>query len=129
PHLLRVARGAVEHAQDALLGRRDQGQPVRPAAPEHRFLLVLVLADLDAARFEAGLVEAHLEAFDNAGLDILGAAARALLRQAVAKPAYPGQPLPFAAVPAIGAGDLAAALEADQGGHDLDLQLVRYVER
>src|SRR5205085_5463953 len=96
---------------------------------EHHLLLVLVLADLDAARFETGLVEAHLEPLDDAGLDVLGAAARTLLRQAVAEPAYPGQPLPFAAVPAIGAGDLAAAFEADQGRHDLDLQLMRDIER
>src|SRR5204863_2768288 len=128
-HLLRIARGAVEHAQDALLGRRHQRQPVRPAAPEHRLLFVLILADLDAARFETGLVEAHLETLDDAGLDILGAASRALFGEAIAEPAHTSEALPLAAVPAIGTGDLAAALEADQGRHDLDLELKRDIER
>src|SRR3954447_23364332 len=39
-----------------------------------------------------------------------------------------GQPLPFGAVPAIGARHLAAAFETDQGRHDLDLKTVRDVE-
>src|SRR6266851_2702225 len=93
--LLRVARGAVEHAQDALLGRRHQRQPVRPAAREHRLLLVLVLADLDAARFEPGLVETHFEALDGARLDVLRAAARASFGQAASEPGEPGKPLPL----------------------------------
>src|SRR5205823_12376594 len=100
-HLLRVARGAVEHAQDALLGPRHQRQPVRPAAREHRLLLVLVRADLDPARPQPGFVEADLQPFDDPALDILGAAARPGSGATVAEIADPGDPLPLAAVPAI----------------------------
>jgi hypothetical protein len=75
-HLLWVARGAVEHLEHALLGRRHQRQAVRPTALEHRLLLVLVPADLDAARPQAGFVEADFQPFDDPRLDVLGAAAR-----------------------------------------------------
>src|SRR5262249_38864529 len=106
-HFLRVARRAVEHAQNALLGRRYQRQPIRPAAPEHRLLLVLILADFDPSRSEPGLVEADFEALNDTRLDILGAAAGARFRQLAAEPRNAGQALPFAAVPAIGAVDFA----------------------
>ena len=127
-NFLRIARRAVEHAQHSLLGRRHQRQPIRPAAREHRLLLVLIAPDLDAARFEPGLVEANSEPLEHPGLDILGAAAGAGLRQIPAEPGNAADPLPFAAVPAIGAPDLAAALEADQGRHHLDPEPVRGVE-
>ena len=41
------ARRAVEHAQHPLDGRRHDGQPVGPAALEHRLLLVLGVAELE----------------------------------------------------------------------------------
>src|SRR4029077_14364525 len=113
---------AVEHAQHALLRRRHQRQTVRPAAREHRLLLVLVLADFDAARSEPGFVEAHFQALDHARLDILGAAAGSRLGKIAAEAGNAGQALPFAAVPAIGAADLAPPGEPDQGRHDLDLE-------
>ncbi len=123
-HLPRVARRAVEHAQDALFGRRNERQPIRPPARKHRLLLVLILADFDPPRSEPGLVEADLEAFDHTRLDILGAAAGARLGEIAAEAGNAGQALPFAAVPAIGAADLAPLYEADQGRHDLDLEAI-----
>ena len=127
--LLRVARGAVEHAQDTLLARRHERQPVRPTAREHRLLLVLVIAQFDATRAKPGLIEADLETLDDPRLYIFGATARTLIRQPVAEPNDTREALPFAAVPAIGPRDLAAAFEADQGRHDLDFQPVRHVKR
>jgi hypothetical protein len=94
-----------------------------------RLLLVLVLADFDVARFETGLVEADFEAFDYPGLDVLGAAAGPRLGQVAAEPGNAAQALPLAAIPTVGAGDLAARLEPDQSRHDLDLEPMRHVER
>src|SRR5215469_9287077 len=95
----------------------------------HRVLLVLVLADFDTTRFEARLVKADFEALDDPRLEVLGTAAGPRLGQTVAEPFDTGQPPPFAAVPAIGAPDLAARFEPDQCRHDLDLETVRDVER
>ena len=123
-----IAAGAVEHAQHALLGRRHQRQPVRPAAREHRLVFVLVVAQFDAARFEAGLVEADLQVLEGAGLDVLRAAAGAKLRQAGADALEAADAFPLAAIPAIGAVHLQPIGAADQGRHDLDLQRVRDLE-
>src|SRR4029077_19036106 len=92
-------------------------------------LLVLVLTDFDPPRSEPGLVEADLEALDHARLDILGATAGSRLRQIAAEPGDAAEALPFAAIPAIGAANLAPLGEPDQGRHDLDLEAIRYVER
>jgi hypothetical protein len=85
-------------------------------------MLVLLRADLDAAGFEPGLVEADLEPFDDPRLDILGAAAGTGFGKIAAEIADAAEPLPLAAVPAISTADLAACLEADQGRHDFDLE-------
>src|SRR6202022_2477836 len=78
---------------------------------------------------EPGLVEAHLQSLDCARLNIPGAAARARFRQAAAEPGAPGEALPFAAVPAKGARNLAAIFQPNQRRYDLDLQAMRDVER
>ena len=71
------AVGALEHAQHALLGRRDDGQAVGPAAGEHRLELVLELGQLDAPRAQPAALEPHAQLVDAVGVDAQRAAARA----------------------------------------------------
>jgi hypothetical protein len=65
----------------------------------------------------------------HAGLDALGTTARLPGRQALALGGSAGEPHPFLALPAHGALDLTAVLEADQGRHGLDVEPERALER
>ncbi len=69
-----LAGGALEHAQDALLGRRDDRQPVGPAACVHRLDVVLALGELDAARAQPPAGEPDAQLVDAVGVDAQRAA-------------------------------------------------------
>ena len=71
---------------------------------------------------------ADQQVFDDAGLDILCAAAGPDIRQVRAQGGEAGELPPLGLVPAIGAGDFAAVLALQESGHDLDLQAVGDVE-
>ena len=126
--LVGLALGAAQHAQDALVGRRHDRQAVGPAALEAGLHRIVPVADGDRARLQAGIAVARDQRLVHAGLDALGAAARLPGRQALALGGIAGEPHPFLALPAHGALDLAAVLEADQGRHGLDVEAERALE-
>ena len=117
-----VARRAREHAQHPLLGRRDDRQSVGPAAVVHRLELVLEVGQLDPARGEPASAQAPLERLLDLRLDRARPAARPVLGQPGTQPGDPGQRLPALAQPALGALDLGAVLDAQEGRHRLHLQ-------
>ena len=119
--VLGVAARALEHPQHALLGRRDDGQAVGPAAREHRLELVLQLGQLDAARVQPAALEAHAQPVDEVGIDAQRAAPRAHHGQLGAEVGDAGDPLPLVPRPADGALDLDAVDDAHQRRHRLDL--------
>jgi hypothetical protein len=123
PHdLVGLALSAAQHAQDALVGRRHDGEPIGPAALEAGLHRIVPIADGDLARLQPGIAVARDQRLVHAGLDALGAAAGLPVGQALALGGGAGEPHPFLALPAHGALDLAAVLEADQGRHGLDVE-------
>ena len=128
-NLAGIAAGAREHPEHPLLGGDDDRKAVGPAALVDRLDLVLVIAERDAARVEPRLAEADPEVLQGAGLDVQRSAARPHRREVRADARHAADALPFGAVPAVGARHFLAAVQADQGGHDLDAEPVRYVQR
>ena len=127
--LVGLALGAAQHAQDALVGRRHDRQPVAPAALEAGLDRIVPFADRDRARL-AGRGRRSARSAPRARR-----ARRSWSRSPAATPAGPspcgggaGEPHPFGAIPAHGALDLAAAFEADQGRHGLDVEVERALE-
>ena len=124
-----LRRGAFEHAHDARVGRRHDGQAVGPAAVEAGFDLVVPFADDDAAGGEAGVAVAGDELLPDAGLARLRAAAGAHGRQTRAEIFAASHALPFGAIPSERARDFLAVLKADHGRHRLDLESERLLQR
>ena len=122
--------GAAQHAQDALVGRRHDRQAVGPAALEAGLHRIVPVADGDLARLQAGIAVARDQRLVHAGLDALGAAARLPGRAGrCPQRQSPASRIHSLALPAHGALDLAAVLEADQRRHGLDVEAERALER
>ena len=120
--LVRLSVGATQHAQDAVVGRRHDGKAIAPAALEAGFDGIVPFADGDGTCLETSIAIARDQRLVDAGLDTLGAAAWLPCRQPVARGGRSGEPDPLGAIPTHGALDLAAAFEADQGRHGLDVE-------
>ena len=125
---VRLALGAAQHAQDAFVGRRHDGQPVAPATLEAGFDRIVPFADRHRARLEARVAVARDQGLLHAGLDAFRSAARLPGRQPVARRRRAGEARPFGAIPAHRPLDLAAVLQADQRRHGLDVQAERPFE-
>ncbi len=119
---------ALEHAQHARLGRRDERQAVAPSPLEHRLDLVLERAHLHAPRREPVPFEAHPQLVDHRRVDGEGTASRAHVGQLLPEPVDAGARRPLRAAPAHRAVALDTALDAQQRGHGLDPVVVRHRE-
>ena len=127
--LVRLARGALQHAQDALVGRRHDRQPVGPA-PAERLLDRVVPAGIgDLARLHRHLAVARLQQLMHAGFDTFRPAAGLVFRQPFAQPLDAGQFLPVFPVPAKCAFHFLPLLAANQGGHEFDVVMERLFQR
>ena len=58
-HLVCLARGALQHAQDAIIGWRYDRQTIRPAAIETRFDRIVPFTDFDLAGLDGRVAESR----------------------------------------------------------------------
>ncbi|MEZ5266125.1 MAG: hypothetical protein R2755_31040 [Acidimicrobiales bacterium] len=127
-HVLRLAGGALEHAQHACLGGRDHREPVGPAPLEQRLHLVFERGELEAAGAQHPALEADPQLVHQVGVDRQRAAARSVLRQLGPEAPDAGERLPLGSRPAFATVGLAAVLHPEQGGYRLDAVEVRHRE-
>ena len=109
-HLVGPARGALQHAQHPLGGRRHHRQAVGPAAVVAGLDRVFGVAEPIWREARPVSPKRTSSVFGDARLERLRAAARAQLGQPGAERGVAADALPVAAVPAVGALDLAAVL-------------------
>src|SRR5262249_56800846 len=91
--------------------------------------VVVPLADLNAARGDAGIAELRDELIPDAGLARFRTATGPHGGKARAEIGDAGDAFPFVAVPAEGTRDFLAAFETDHGRNGFDVEAERLLER
>ena len=126
---IRLAAGALEHAQHPHRCRRHHRQAIAPTTLEAGFHRVFGAAHVDLARLQANITKGQFQLFADTRLQRLGATARAHHRQRLAQLGQAGQLSPVFLVPAVGALDFHAVLDPNQRRHKLDAKVEGVFER